>query len=296
VRIAIVTTSWPSTEGDPDGHFVRAHARWLEREGHAVTVVAPAKGGAFGAPGVAARVARRPWRALDALRWTLEARRQVARLGVDRVVAHWCLPCGWPIATASTAEIELVSHGGDVRLLLAMPGAARRACVRRLAARASRWTFVSHALFEGLAAALDARTRAGMKRIARVEAARIDLPDVGGAATRRRETLGAARVAVCVARLVASKRVDRAIEHAARAGAFDVLVIVGDGPERRRLERLARRTPLDVRFVGAVDRHDALAWIAAADALLHASEAEGLSTVVREAEALGTPVVRLGGR
>jgi glycosyltransferase involved in cell wall biosynthesis len=48
-----------------------------------------------------------------------------------------------------------------------------------------------------------------------------------------------------------------------------------------------------VRFVGAVPREEALAWIGAADALLFASRAEGLSTVVREAEALGIRVERL---
>ena len=102
-----------------------------------------------------------------------------------------------------------------------------------------------------------------------------------------------ARVAVCVARLVASKRLDRAIACAAGAG-VDVLVVVGDGPERGRLERLARRTALDVRFVGAVDRPDALAWIGAADIVLHASEAE--ETPARwcaKQRAFGTPVVRV---
>jgi glycosyltransferase involved in cell wall biosynthesis len=70
-------------------------------------------------------------------------------------------------------------------------------------------------------------------------------------------------------------------------------VVVGDGPERPRLERQARSLGVDALFVGAVAREVALAWIAAADVVLHASSAEGLSTVVREAEALGTRVVRL---
>jgi teichuronic acid biosynthesis glycosyltransferase TuaC len=295
VRIAVVTTSWPSTEVDPDGHFVRAHARAIERAGHAVTVIAPTKGGAFGSPGVAARLRQRPWRAVDAVRWTLEARRQVSRLAVDRIVAHWCLPCGWPIATASSAGIEVVSHGGDVRLLEAMPRAIRLAFVDRLAGRVSTWTFVSRTLLDDLARTLDPRTCLRLERVARVEAPPIELPDVREAIARRRAELGEARVAVCVARLVASKRVDRAIAHAA-GGAVDVLVVVGDGPERPRLESLARRSSIAVRFVGAVDRPDALAWIGAADVVLHASEAEGLSTVLREAEAFGTPVVRVGPR
>ena len=121
----------------------------------------------------------------------------------------------------------------------------------------------------------------------------IELPDVRDAMQRLRRELGATRAAVSVGRLVASKRVDRAIEHVARTRGVDALVVVGDGPERARLERLARARGVDARFVGAVGRTAALAWIGAASVLLHASTAEGLSTVVREAEALGTRVVRL---
>ena len=94
-------------------------------------------------------------------------------------------------------------------------------------------------------------------------------------------------------RLVPGKRVDRAVEYVASKRGLDALVVVGDGPERDRLERLARERGIDARFVGAVGRREALAWIGAADVLLHASEAEGLSTVIREAEALGTRVLRL---
>ncbi|HWL85328.1 MAG TPA: glycosyltransferase, partial [Polyangiaceae bacterium] len=82
---------------------------------------------------------------------------------------------------------------------------------------------------------------------------------------------------------------DWAIAHAAAHRAH--LVVVGDGPERERLEVLARERGADVRFVGRRPRRETLAWIAVADALVHASEAEGLSTVVREAETLGTRVI-----
>jgi glycosyltransferase involved in cell wall biosynthesis len=242
-------------------------------------------------------LAARPWRALDALSWTFEARRVVAGLAVDSVVAHWSVPCGWPVAVAAPdADLALVSHGGDVRLLAAMPEMLRGPLVERLARRARSWTFVSRALLDTLARALDGATRAHLERIARVEAAPIELPDVRAAIGRCRAALGGARVAVCVARLVRGKRLDRAIEHVARARDFDALVVVGDGPERNRLERLARERGLNARFVGQVSRHEALGWIGAADALLHTSEAEGLSTVVREADALGTPVIRIGGR
>jgi teichuronic acid biosynthesis glycosyltransferase TuaC len=66
-------------------------------------------------------------------------------------------------------------------------------------------------------------------------------------------------------------------------------VVVGDGPERPALEQRFST----VRFVGQVERPLALAWLAAADALVSASLHEGAPTVVREARALGTKVVCL---
>ncbi|HEY6461602.1 MAG TPA: glycosyltransferase, partial [Polyangiaceae bacterium] len=129
MRIALVTTSFPAHDGDPSGHFVRAEARALEADGHEVVVVAPparGPGGAFGWPGVAARLRENPARGLEALAWVLAARRRVARSDAHRVVAHWAVPCAWPIGLASTrAELVVVSHGGDVRLLVGMPAVPR---------------------------------------------------------------------------------------------------------------------------------------------------------------------------
>lgn len=113
------------------------------------------------------------------------------------------------------------------------------------------------------------------------------------AVARTRRALGEARIAVSVGRLVPSKRVDRAIEHVARTREVDALVVVGDGPERGRLEALARARDVDARFLGTVPREDALAWMGAASVVLFASEQEGASTVLREAAAMGTRVVVL---
>jgi glycosyltransferase involved in cell wall biosynthesis len=67
--------------------------------------------------------------------------------------------------------------------------------------------------------------------------------------------------------------------------------IAGDGPERPRLEGLARGFRLGdrVRFLGA--RDDVPALLAAADALVLPSRFEGLPNVVLEAMAAGKPVV-----
>jgi glycosyltransferase involved in cell wall biosynthesis len=292
MRIALVTTSYPAPadEGDPSGHFVRAEARQLEREGHEVVVVTPPQGGAFGWPGVAARVRERPWRAFDAVRWVAEARARVRRLEVQRVVAHWAVPSAWPVGLAGAAELEVVSHGGDVRLLVRLPRPIREHVVTAIAERSVSWRFVSEGLKGRLLEALGERARARVERVAWVRACAIEVPDVGAAASRIVRELGGARVAVSVGRLVPSKRVDRAIEHMARTREVDALVVVGDGPERGRLEELARTLGVEARFTGALPREEALAWMQAAHVMLFASEEEGASSVLREAEALGTPV------
>jgi|HubBroStandDraft_2_1064218.scaffolds.fasta_scaffold42255_2 teichuronic acid biosynthesis glycosyltransferase TuaC len=293
LRIAVVSTSYPRDEDDPSGHFVRADVRHLEGQGHQVVVMAPPPGGAFGWPGAAARLRQRPLRALEAAAWIARARVSLARMGVDRVVAHWAVPCGWPIGVGAQGELEVVSHGGDVRLLSSLPRGSGGRVVRAIASRATVWRFVSTALLDALLEPLDRTTRARVARIARIEAPRLDLPELGVAIALRRRELDGRRVAVSVGRLVPGKRVDRAIAYVRSRSDLDVLYVVGDGPERARLETAANRQGVDVRFVGAVGRRDALTWIGAADVLIHASRAEGLSTVIREAEALGTPVVRV---
>jgi teichuronic acid biosynthesis glycosyltransferase TuaC len=301
MRIALLTTSWPASPGDPSGHFVLAEARALEHAGHQVVVIAPRAGGAFGWPGVGARLREHPLRALEGLGWVARAGYRLRGMRVDRVVAHWAVPCAWPVAVAAPgASLDVVSHGGDVRLLLALPFVVRRTIAAAIAGRAQRWRFVSSALLSAFLGGLDRPLQDRVERVAAVVPAALDVPDVRAAVTALRQSLGDQRVAVSVGRLVATKRVDRAIEYAARARELDALVVVGDGPERARLERLARRHGAPngergkIRFVGAVPREEALAWIGAADVVLHASEAEGLSTVVREAEALGTPVKTVG--
>ena len=93
------------------------------------------------------------------------------------------------------------------------------------------------------------------------------------------------------ARLLAYRRVDLAIEASVRLGRE--LVVVGDGPERRRLERSAGPT---VRFLGHVDRPTLLELFARCHAyVLPGVEDFGIAPV--EAMAAGKPVVafRAGG-
>ena len=325
VRIAFVTTSYPAEPGDPSGHFVQAEARlraraaevtvitarhgqhrsadhWHGGQGpehdlaadRAPHVLALDGGEAFGWPGVAARVRERPRRALGLARWIRSARAALLRHGpFDQIVAHWALPCAWPIAAGLPGRLEIVSHGGDVRALLALPASARDFVVRRVAKDSAEWRFVSRALLDDLVAGLGPTERAAVLRVARVEPCVIEVPDVRAAIAQRRAAFAHRPLYVCVGRLVGSKRVDCVIDHVAERPHPSTLIVVGDGPERPGLERHAAKRRVDARFVGKTSRPEALAWMGAADALVHASEKEGLSTVIREAHALGVRVVTL---
>lgn len=295
----VVTTSFPAGPGDPSGHFVAAEVRRRRAAGERVIVLAPRTsrepsddpdvhwlpaGDAFGWPGALARLRERPSRLLGVVRFVVAARRELARRpGVEHVIAHFVVPCAWPIASGR-ARLEVVAHGSDVRLIERLPAPLRRLIARSLAGAEVR------CVSEELRARLE-RALAPLP-LARVRVEPIAL-ELGTVETRReaRATLGVnaeTRLFVIVARLIAEKRVAVALRAAALVpGAL--AVVVGDGPERARLER---EFP-GVRFVGRAPRAEALRWIAAADLLLSASILEGAPSVVREARALGTRVVAL---
>jgi teichuronic acid biosynthesis glycosyltransferase TuaC len=295
VRIAVVTTSWPRFEGDPSGHFVEAETRALTQCSEAGTrpevVVIRAAGDAFGWPGIAARVKESPLRIAGAVAWVVRARAEVAGGEFDEVVAHWAVPCAWPISMTEGPRLTVISHGGDVRLLARLPGPLRAQIVTRIADRASVWRFVSTHLLTSLVSVLSREAGRRVERVARIAPCMIEVPTPGEEALAEKRAEMGTPFAVCVARLVASKRVEAAIAWAEAEGR--ALVIVGDGPERARLERMARANRQKVHFAGRTTRPDALAWIASSSELVQASREEGLSTVVREAEQLGVRVVEL---
>lgn len=99
-------------------------------------------------------------------------------------------------------------------------------------------------------------------------------------------------VVLCVANLIGYKGHRYLLKAATilrRRGVDFSLVLVGDGPQRGRLERLAAELQLPARFLGA--RSDVPALLAAADIVVLASLHEGLSNSLLEAMAAGKPVV-----
>jgi teichuronic acid biosynthesis glycosyltransferase TuaC len=316
-RVVVVTSSYPAHAGDPSGHFVAAEVRLLREAGGDVVVLAPdtrarrawvlgpkpphefeagpsgerilflPAGDAFGWPGALERLRERPLRAFGALAFVRAVRRALEHWGPwDRLVAHFLVPCAWPVLDGlarPAARLEAVAHGSDARLVGRLPGAVRRRIARRLADYDVRCS--SEELRRELTASLgDAGRRA------RVQTPPLELGVRPTRAEARRalDVAAGTRLLVVAGRLVRGKRADVALR-AARLVPNALVVVVGDGPERAALER---DFPA-VRFVGLVERSLALTWLAAADALLVASREEGAPSVVREARALGTPVVAL---
>jgi glycosyltransferase involved in cell wall biosynthesis len=102
---------------------------------------------------------------------------------------------------------------------------------------------------------------------------------------------GGARVLLAIARLTDQKGIDVAIRALASLPDDTVLVVLGDGPERAALLRLARELGLDQRvfLLGRVP--DVGAWLGRATLLVHPARWEGFGLAVLEAMLAGLPVV-----
>ena len=99
------------------------------------------------------------------------------------------------------------------------------------------------------------------------------------------------RVLLFVGRLVALKQVDRLIEAFSSMQGDDVLVIIGDGPERARLEQLAAASSKDIRFTGRLEGDGLYAWYNVGQVLILPSAQEAFGAVVNEALLAGARAV-----
>src|SRR5262249_11485896 len=116
-------------------------------------IVHRAGGGAlFAWPGAAARARQAPWRLLSAIPFAAGVRKRLHELGpVDRAMAHWIIPCAWPLMLAvPEVPLEVRAHGADVRLLIRSPSAFRNAVVHALVVRGARFVFAARALRDAL--------------------------------------------------------------------------------------------------------------------------------------------------
>lgn len=109
------------------------------------------------------------------------------------------------------------------------------------------------------------------------------------------------KTAVSIGRLIFRKRVDWTVEAVARytknTGKYLRLLVVGDGPDRRRIEKgaegLGKKYKIEpfVQFLGQKSWRDGLSILSGADVYLLTSVYEGLPFAVLEALELGVPVV-----
>ncbi|MDX6442616.1 MAG: hypothetical protein QOE43_2345 [Gaiellaceae bacterium] len=116
------------------------------------------------------------------------------------------------------------------------------------------------------------------------------VPDAWGVNPRDDVPEGA-RVLLAVARLTDQKGIDVAVRALTHLPDDTVLVVLGEGPERGALLRLARELGLESRvfLLGRVP--DVAAWLGRATLLVHPARWEGFGLSVLEAMLAGLPVV-----
>lgn len=318
-RIGILTTSYPRRPGDLAGRFVAELAAQLARAGDRPEVLAP-----HPAVSVDPRVAVTSLRyalsprllygagAPDNLRsaraW-LQAPLFVGRLALacrdasarwDAVLSHWLLPCGLVASRCSRGLPHLaVAHSSDVHLL-----ARWRLAPVALAALARPRTglvLTSEALRPPLLGA--ARSPAARRLVSDAPVVRMGIPadclgpaPAAARALRERHGLVGRTVVLFIGRLVPVKGVDLLLAAAAGLAGIEV-VVVGDGPERGRLEQQAARLGVAARFCGELAGEPLSAWRHAADLFVLPSRVlvdgrtDSAPVALLEAMAAALPVV-----
>jgi glycosyltransferase involved in cell wall biosynthesis len=315
----VVTTTFPQYPGDPRGAFILRHWEQAAARGVRARVLVPRSAWCEGelagpldivrfayAPaqlstltgnfGILENIRDRPWRAALVPALVLALRRalvrELERGDVDRVVAHMLLPGGWVVADECSRRgvpFELYAHGTDVDVLLWLPRALRARFAERIAhADAVRFPSTEKLARFRRACAVPDTTRCivePMLHCVAPPAAPLD----------RREGAPAPTI-LYLGRLIPTKGVDDLFAAARRLVPRPRIEVAGDGPHRRRLQRLARRLGVDAVFHGFVHADAKHRLLSHADVVCVPSrEAYGLSEgaplVVVEAFAYGVPVV-----
>jgi len=302
VRVVVVSGIWPPDVGGPASH-APALADALVEAGHTVEVVTTADLAPDTQPYPVHWVARDRPAPLRHLAVAREVRR--AAQGADRVYATTMVRRAAlgaalgrrPLVVKLVADeaYERERRAGRFAGTLEEFQAERRGlrlrflrATRTAALRRARCIVVPSAYLRQIAIGwgLDP---------SRVDVVPNPAPEVPEHPTRdeARATLGIDGFALGVAgRLTAQKALGDTLEALARVPDVALLVL-GDGPERAKLERRAGELGLAdrVRFLGAGTRDDVIALFRAVDAALLTSAWENLPHTLLEALATGTPVI-----
>jgi phosphatidyl-myo-inositol dimannoside synthase len=205
---------------------------------------------------------------------------------------------------AGATRIIAITHGHEAGWA-ALPGA--RWLLRRIGDQVDVMTYLGEYFRDRLARALSPEAADRLVRLAPGVDTSAFRPGAGGAAVRDRLRLGSRPMVLCVSRMVPRKGQDTLIKAwpqvlAAMTGrARDpVLLLVGDGPYRADLVKLAERCGVSgsVMFTGAVSWAELPAYYDAGDVFAmpcrtrrRGLDVEGLGIVYLEASATGLPVI-----
>ena len=322
LHVLLLTPVYPHPGSPSEGLFNEQHARALAKAGVRVTVVLAKpwlpdtlarRWSRYGSLASLARHERRdsidvftvrylhiPRYALPA--WTVAACarsiRRLLRYGtgasqgpesatVDLIHAH----SGWPVGMAAPAVAEALGRSFLVTFHIAdAPALVRTPLYGHMLRRAAARVVVGRPLAEAL------RKRRADLDVERIPNG-IDLDDIRRTvALLPTEERPWGRL-VSVANLWPVKGIDlnlRALARLAASGrAWQRYTVVGDGPERPRLEALARRLGIADRviFVGSLGHREALRQIAAADIFSLPSWGEAFGVVYLEAMACSKPII-----
>lgn len=310
MRVLFLTHSFPRHERDLAGSFLLRLATALAGEGVEVRVVAPAGDGAperarlSGIPvrrfryaprsletlayrGTMATQVRESWGARAALVGLLgaeiaAARRAAREFRPDVVHAHWWFPnavAGAFVARGERLPLVTTFHGTDVRM--ARDIRASRPAFRRAVRRSAELTAVSRWLAE------TARDLAP-ERLPLVA----PMPAATDLFFPRRDVPRGDRL-LFVGRLSVQKGLDLLLRALALLPERVRLDVVGEGPDRTGLERMAADLGVGsrVRWMGELPASALPEMYAAAAALVVPSLEEGLGLVAVEALLCETPVV-----
>jgi phosphatidylinositol alpha-1,6-mannosyltransferase len=311
MRLAFVTQDFPPVRGGIQTWALEIAMR-LARRCERFTVIAPVAEGAEAADAALGfRVIRTGTPNTLVLRCAPALARLVTREGYDRT-----LHAQWSTAPAARVlrrlgKIEKVTIAAHGRELLLEPwariGTAQRGYdrVRRRELAAADCVLAGSHYTAELAGELGASP--DRVRITRFGTDPERFRPLDAAPLRARLELGARPVLLTIARLVPRKGIDSVLAVLARVRASvpDVAyVVAGDGPDRERLEQLARREGVMdiVRFAGAIANDELPSWYSLGDVFVMPSrsdppDVEGFGIVFLEAAACERPVVaaRAGG-
>lgn len=228
----------------------------------------------------------------------------------DRVVFGASAPLGLlapALRRAGARRMVALTHGHEVwwaRVPIA------RQLLRRIGDSVDVMTYVSEWCRDRIAPALSPTAAVRMQRLSPGVDTERFYPGCGGAEVRARLGIPSeAPVVVCTARMIKRKGQDRLVKAwpAVLEQLPDArLLLVGDGPNRKAVERLAQRLGVSasVFFTGSVPWEEVPAYTDAGDVFampcrtrLFGLEPEAFGIVFLEAQACGLPVVvgRSGG-